>query len=349
MKDNLKLETATLNTTVYKHEKSFNILKVLLGIILALIIAILVVVLLTFIGKIDLTSISSSNKNKSTLKTVTVNDDMTDVKSVDIDSIEYTPILINELEEEFNKNPFRANNKYLGEYVEIKCKLDSAYSSGMTLLVYELNDIREYPFTIICNITLDEHADILFKLDDNEPLIIKGRVTNVDNMLGYTIEVHNILYDIKQVRALKPEYDTTVHGVRNYEHISIDELYRQLYENAFRANKNLNGKYIETKCTISTIDADGRYITIDNIGTGEIKTWGDLSDAIDNWADDIAIDIKCNIASSVDDNMLEIFNCGSEVVIRGQIKEVNYPGILDYDKLEYIYNYVIDIDYINYE
>ncbi|MBO5389226.1 MAG: hypothetical protein J6A59_14065 [Lachnospiraceae bacterium] len=291
---------------------------------------------------LDINTLDGSSKSVDSIKAVSVDEDTIDIKNVNEEDIEYTPTLIKDMETEFDRNPFRANNKYLNEYVEIKCKLDTTYSSGDTITVFELNDVRDNPFRIVCNNTLAEHRDILFKLDSNEPIIIKGKVTDIDNMLGYTVEVYNILYDVQKVRLLEPEYDTSIHGMKVYEHISIDELYRQLYENAFRANKNLSGKYIETQCTIATIDSDGEYIEVGNIGTDldGISNMSEFIEQLERYIEDLDIIIKCNVDTDIPDETLEMFNCGNEVILRGQIKEVNYPNYI---------NYVIDLDYIGYE
>lgn len=92
-----------------------------------------------------------------------------------------------------------------------------------------------------------------------------------------------------------------------YEVVDIDKMILDLEENALRAEKNYDGKYVEITGKIARFDSNGSYITIESVYAGEYN--------FDT--------IKCYIGNSKQRDSLLKKNVGDTVTIRGRIKDVN--------------------------
>ena len=87
-------------------------------------------------------------------------------------------------------NALKASKTYKGQYVEVKGKLSTIDSSGDYFSIGSLTD--DYSFdTILCNIS-DEHLDTVMNFKNEQEVTVIGTITDVGEIMGYTIEVESI-------------------------------------------------------------------------------------------------------------------------------------------------------------
>lgn len=92
--------------------------------------------------------------------------------------------LINQLEE----NALAAKEDHKGEYVIVTGKVEAIDASGKYLTIAAADD--EWGFqTIQCSIKSDEQKDQLKRLKKGQKIAIKGKITLVGEVLGYSMDI----------------------------------------------------------------------------------------------------------------------------------------------------------------
>lgn len=106
--------------------------------------------------------------------------------------IEYTKIDVDELEDELENNAAAAQEKYKGQYLEITGKLgtidsDLKYISlDSTTKEWDLDGIH-------CTLKNKASKDIVKTLSKGQTIIVKGKITDVGEVLGYYLNVDEII------------------------------------------------------------------------------------------------------------------------------------------------------------
>ena len=87
-------------------------------------------------------------------------------------------------------NPLNASETYKGKYIEVTGQLASVDSDGKYFSISPMND--DFSFTnILCNITPEQKATVS-KFTSKQKLTITGTMTNVGEILGYTMKVESV-------------------------------------------------------------------------------------------------------------------------------------------------------------
>lgn len=106
----------------------------------------------------------------------------------------------------------------------------------------------------------------------------------------------------------EPVADTTPQQSEEivYEIVDLQTMFNTLDENAMKAEKTYQKKYIEFECQIKSFDSDGSYISVEPVGASE---WN-FSSAM------------CYIKDDVQENYLIEKNVGDVIKIKGKVKSI---------------------------
>lgn len=135
-------------------------------------------------GSDDGTSTSSSSSNdKPAVEKEAKQETVEEVKEPII-------ITVDELVDALDDNALKASKTYKGQYVELTGELVSIDSAGDYFSIGILDD--EFSLdTVLCRIK-DEHLDKVMEFTDGQEVTILGTITDVGEVLGYTVKVESI-------------------------------------------------------------------------------------------------------------------------------------------------------------
>lgn len=140
-------------------------------------------------SKEDTTTETESPVESATITKLTEKDDQEKA-----DSRSYTDTDITEMLESLEKNASAATDKYKGKYIAVTGELTNIDAQGSYICIndpsnkYSLADVQCY---IKGN---DEIANIVKTLTKGQTITVKGKVTDVGEILGYSMTIHEIIH-----------------------------------------------------------------------------------------------------------------------------------------------------------
>lgn len=105
--------------------------------------------------------------------------------------ISYTEVDADTLIKALKENALKASKTYKGQYLSIKGKISNIDSSGAYISIDSLTDDFNL-VNIQCFLTSDEQREIVANSATDEVVTVKGKVKDVGEILGYSIEVDEI-------------------------------------------------------------------------------------------------------------------------------------------------------------
>ena len=135
---------------------------------------------------------SESSKDKSSPKTETIASEKTvETEAPTEAQIEYTAYTTDEMIDDLEANAMNATDKYKGKYIQVTGKLSNIDAQGSYIsLSKEAND-----FTIVnvqCFIKTDEQKEAIKTMNKGDSITLKGKCTDVGEILGYTLNIDSI-------------------------------------------------------------------------------------------------------------------------------------------------------------
>lgn len=106
--------------------------------------------------------------------------------------VEYMVVDSSTMMKDLEGNALKAANTYEGQYIEVTGKLSVIDSKGKYISI-EPNDDGFYLTAIKCNIKNDEQRAKVADLTAGDVITVKGKVTKVGEVMGYTMDVDEIL------------------------------------------------------------------------------------------------------------------------------------------------------------
>lgn len=117
--------------------------------------------------------------------------DEQDVNQKETEEISYTAYDVAELMDDLEANALKADDKYKEQYVELTGKLDLIDSSGKYISITPVDD----DFAIIgvqCYIKNDDQKSAVMDMSIGDTVIVKGKITDVGEVLGYSLDIDEI-------------------------------------------------------------------------------------------------------------------------------------------------------------
>ena len=106
--------------------------------------------------------------------------------------IEYTKINTDELDRALEKNAAAAKDTYYNQYLEVTGRLVNIDSDLKYISLYSLSD--EYDLVgMNCYIKSNEQREIVKTLSNDDIITVKGKVTGVGEVLGYSLDITEII------------------------------------------------------------------------------------------------------------------------------------------------------------
>ena len=105
--------------------------------------------------------------------------------------VEYTAYTVSEMISDLEANALKAEKKYDNQYVEIIGKLQTIDSDGSYISLRPADN----PYSFInatCYIQNDVQLDKVLEMSTDDTVTLKGKVTSVGEVLGYSIDIIEI-------------------------------------------------------------------------------------------------------------------------------------------------------------
>ncbi|MBR4618209.1 MAG: hypothetical protein IKO49_02780 [Bacilli bacterium] len=106
--------------------------------------------------------------------------------------IEYTKIDIDELETALKNNAAAAKDTYKGKYLEITGRLGTIDSDLKYISLLSTTDSWDI-IGVHCSIKNSKTKDIVKTLSKDQTIIVKGKITDVGEVLGYYLDIDEII------------------------------------------------------------------------------------------------------------------------------------------------------------
>ena len=105
--------------------------------------------------------------------------------------ITYTPYTVSQLMSDLDTNALGASEKYKGQYVELTGKLNTIDSDGKYIDIVSGDDEFEF-IGVTCYIKSDEQKAVIMSASTGDTLVVKGKITDVGDVLGYYLNIDEI-------------------------------------------------------------------------------------------------------------------------------------------------------------
>lgn len=135
------------------------------------------------LGDSEETSKNGSTTGSNKTNTVTTKEEQ---------KIEYTKVDIDTLEDELNNNAASAQEKYKGQYLEITGRLGTIDSDLKYISLLSPTDDWDL-VGVHCKLRNQASKDIVKTLSKGQTIIVKGKITDVGEVLGYYLNVDEII------------------------------------------------------------------------------------------------------------------------------------------------------------
>lgn len=113
-------------------------------------------------------------------------------KVEDTAKIEYTAYTVDDLVNDLDDNAMNAEDKYADQYIEVTGKLSNIDSDGAYISLEPLSEDNFTFISVSCYIKNDDQKDVIKSVSTGDTLVIKGKVTDIGEVLGYSIDIDSI-------------------------------------------------------------------------------------------------------------------------------------------------------------
>lgn len=135
---------------------------------------------------------SSGNDTTNTDVASTNGDTVTTTTTETAETIEYTAIDVDALNDALENNAAAAKDTYNKKYLEITGKLTNIDSDLSYISIGSTTDEWDF-MTIQCFIKDQATKDIVKTLSKDDTIVVKGQITEVGEVLGYTLNITEIV------------------------------------------------------------------------------------------------------------------------------------------------------------
>ena len=109
------------------------------------------------------------------------------------EAVSYTHYNVTELFDALKKNALSAEKTYNGQYVEIEGYLGTIDSGGKYICVEASSNSYDYLFdSVQCYIKSAEQTDRVMEMSAGDPVTVRGKITAVGEVLGYSLDIDSI-------------------------------------------------------------------------------------------------------------------------------------------------------------
>ena len=107
--------------------------------------------------------------------------------------ISYEHYDVTELFDVLKANAMKAQNTFKGQYVELEGYLGTIDSDGKYIGLGAKDDDYEYFLQQVrCDLKTDEQKSVVMELNTGDKILVRGKITDVGEILGYSLKVDSI-------------------------------------------------------------------------------------------------------------------------------------------------------------
>ena len=106
--------------------------------------------------------------------------------------IEYKDVKVDEMTEALNNNAAAASDTYKGNYYAVTGRLRTIDSDGKYISLTDVDDELSV-IGVSCYLQNDEQREIVKKLSKDQTVTVKGKITDVGEILGYSLKIDEIV------------------------------------------------------------------------------------------------------------------------------------------------------------
>lgn len=148
------------------------------------VVIVLAIVIIGAAGSSDSSDNNSSSNNNSSQQSSS---------STKTEEIVYETTDLRTMIDDLKSNALKAEKTYQDKYVEIKGKISNFDSDGDYISIEPVNaDAWDFT-TVMCYIKNDEQLNFLLEKSKGDTITIKGQITSVGEILGYSIKIAEVL------------------------------------------------------------------------------------------------------------------------------------------------------------
>jgi RNA polymerase subunit RPABC4/transcription elongation factor Spt4 len=108
-------------------------------------------------------------------------------------TIEYVHYNVTDLFDALSDNPLKAQKDFKGQYVELEGFLGTIDSDGKYIGVgANPNDYSYLLQDVLCYIQSDEQLEQIMEMSKDDPIVVRGKITDVGEILGYKLKIDSI-------------------------------------------------------------------------------------------------------------------------------------------------------------
>ena len=108
------------------------------------------------------------------------------------EQIVYEKVDLRTMIDDLDGNAMKAENTYQDKYVEVVGRITNFDSDGAYISIEPIN-ANEWSFiTVTCNIKNDAQRNFLMEKEIDDTVTIKGKITSVGEILGYSINIAEV-------------------------------------------------------------------------------------------------------------------------------------------------------------
>ena len=146
------------------------------------------------VGVLAIAIIGGSSGNDDTQNDT----DKSSVANNNVSNVETKPTVVYEkvdlktLMDDLKANALKAEKTYQNKYVEVTGKISNFDSDGKYISIEPVNADAWNLDTAMCNIQNDEQRDYLLEKVIGDEVTVKGKITSIGEILGYTIKIDSV-------------------------------------------------------------------------------------------------------------------------------------------------------------
>lgn len=107
-------------------------------------------------------------------------------------TVVYEKVDLKTLMDDLKANALKAEKTYQNKYVEVTGKISNFDSDGKYISIEPVDADAWNLDTAMCNIQNDEQRDYLLEKVIGDEVTVKGKITSIGEILGYTIKIDSV-------------------------------------------------------------------------------------------------------------------------------------------------------------
>ena len=117
--------------------------------------------------------------------------------TIDYNKIEYNKITLNSIYQVYKDNRYKAEQMYIGQYIEVSASVFGVYETHISLHEYQYhNGIKTGYDDAWCKIVNDSLKEVLLELKKDDIITVKGKITSLTSTGDFQVNIDTYLIEL---------------------------------------------------------------------------------------------------------------------------------------------------------